>query len=94
MIRAITLLLLLAGCAQAGNAPDAVCDREANNDPVVKDIIMKQAGVSWLAFSYPNALENARDRAKRACLARIGGLPAGGGVEPVGRPESSFKGLF
>ena len=81
MIRAFALLLLLGACAgPTGNAPDAVCDREAWNDPAVKLLMVRQEGNSWLTFNDPDGVKNARDRAKRACLARLGQAPAGGGV--------------
>jgi len=88
------LLVLLAACGPTGNSPDAVCDREANEDPQVKLIIIQQSAVTARAWQYPDELPIARDRAKRACLARLGVLPAGGGVERVRSPDTQYKGLF
>ncbi|MSP04034.1 MAG: hypothetical protein EXR05_02040 [Acetobacteraceae bacterium] len=94
MIRALFLVLLLAGCGPAGNTPDAICERDANDDPAVKFIIMRQAGTPALRSDDSGALALARANAKRACLRRLGMMPAGsGGVEPVRQPNSSFRGL-
>ena len=102
MIRALPLLLLLAACGPmltacggpTGNSPEAVCDRESQDDPGVKLIMNRQGGNSWLAFSDPDAVKNARDRAKLACLARLGQRPTRGGVEPIRQPDASYRGLF
>lgn len=95
MRRVLAVLLLLGACGgPTGNSPDAVCDRESRDDPTVKLILNRQEGNPWLAFSDPDAVTNARDRAKRACLARLGQVPSGGGVEPVRQPASSYRGLF
>ncbi len=94
MKAAFIFLLLLTACGPTGTGPDAVCEREAENDPVVKELVIRQGGNSWLAFNDPDALNNARARAKRACLARLGQAPAGGGVESVRPPSASYRGLF
>jgi len=95
MMRAVLLLLLLlAACGPTGNSPEAVCDREANDDPAVKLIIIQQSAVTARAWQYPDELPDARNRAKRACLARLGVLPPGGGVEPVRQPDTQYRGLF
>lgn len=98
----IRTLLLLAACGTmlsacggpTGNSPEAVCDRESQDDPAVKLIINRQGGNPWLSFADPDALKNARDRAKLACLARLGQRPAGGGVETVRPLDASYRGLF
>ncbi len=94
MIRPLALLLLLAACAPPANTPEAACDQESWNDPEVKLLMDRQLGNDWLAWNSPNAVPDERNRAKRACLARRGIIPAGGGVEPVRRPNSSFNNLF
>jgi len=86
--------MLLAACGPTGNSPDAVCERETNDDPQVKLIIIQQSAVTARAWQNPDELPAARNRAKRACLARLGVLPAGGGVEQVRQPESQYNGLF
>lgn len=94
MIRVLPLLLLLSACAPTGSGPEAMCDRESWDDPAVKLIMNRQEGNSWLAFAEPDAVKNARDRAKQACLARLGLRPPGGGVEPIRYPDASYRGLF
>lgn len=95
MMRVLTVLLLLSACGgPTGNSPDAVCDRESRDDPTVKLIMNRQEGNAWLAFNDPDAVKNARDRAKRTCLTRMGQVPAGGGVEPIRQPDAAYRGLF
>ena len=90
----LLIVLLLGGCAAQGSGPDAVCERESYYDPTVKRMMMIQAGNPSLAMAQQDELNSARQQAKRACLRRLGQLPAGGGVEPVRRPASLFQGLF
>lgn len=95
MNRAFALLLMLTACGPTGNTPDAVCEREVNDDPAVKFILMRQAGNPALGGNDSDALTAARAQARRACLRRLGVLPAGGGgVEPVRQPNASFRGLM
>jgi len=94
MKRAFLLLLLLGGCAAEGTSPDAVCERESYDDPTVQRLIMIRAGNQTLAPAQREELNSARQQAKQACLRRLGQMPAGGGVEPVRRPTSLFRGIF
>ena len=86
--------LLLAACGPTGNSPEAVCDREAYSDPVVKELLIREEGNPWLGFNDQDGLGAAKDRARRACLSRLGVLPGGGGVEPVRRPDAAYRGIF
>lgn len=78
------VLLFLAGCGSGpqDNSPQAVCRRQAYDDPTVKLLIVQ--GMQLPAtnpqnqFDYNMALRKAID----ACL-RQRGLPVPGGVEPV-----------
>jgi hypothetical protein len=73
------LLLALAGCAASSdNSPQAQCERQANEDPEVKAIVLQP----WVD-TYK--LSIARREALRTCL-RKKGVPQPGGVEPVQRP--------
>ncbi|MSO90149.1 MAG: hypothetical protein EXR01_00955 [Acetobacteraceae bacterium] len=95
MIRAFALILLLAACGPTANTPDTICQRDANDDPAVKHIIIRQVGNPSLGSNDSDALSQARAQARRACLHRLGVLPqGGGGVEPVRQPSSAFRGLF
>jgi hypothetical protein len=84
------LLLLLAGCGSNSpdDSPDAVCRRQAYDDPTVKDLTI--GSTNWVQqnplkgqsqFEYNQALRDATD----ACL-RQKGIQVRGGVEPV-RPR-------
>jgi len=87
------LVLLLAACGPTGTGPEAVCEREANDDPAVKLLIVRNLGNPGSSYNYQSDLANAHARAKRACLRRLGQLPPGGGVEQVRQPTSSFSGM-
>jgi hypothetical protein len=79
------LLVLLAGCSlgqPSGDSPEAVCRRQAYDDPTVKRLIIEQMGMGGSnpqnQFDYEKALRDATD----ACL-RKKGIAVRGGVEPV-----------
>ena len=94
----LTLLLplfaLLAGCGGGRDRDAAIagvpvpaalasaCDSQVNQDPVVKDLIMKGAGSEHFKLENEDTLRLARQRARLACLQGRGVLPRGGGVEP------------
>lgn len=76
------LLLLASGCGPTGNSPQAVCQREALNDPAVKHLAigqMNSGGMSPKAdFAYRQAVHTAYNN----CL-RQHGIVVQGGVEAV-----------
>jgi len=79
------LLYVLVGCAPSApdGSPEAVCRRQAYDDPAVKRLLLLSLGESGAnaqsQFDYNMALRNATD----ACL-RQKGVQVRGGVEPVG----------
>jgi hypothetical protein len=89
MRRCVWLLLLaLAACGSfgtAGDSPEAVCRRQAYDDPTVKRLGIENLGASapdpGLDFDYNLAMRKATD----TCL-RQKGITVRGGVEPV-RPQ-------
>ncbi|HTW73190.1 MAG TPA: hypothetical protein VME47_25155 [Acetobacteraceae bacterium] len=82
----LLLALSLAGCSSwfepAGNSPEAVCRRQAYDDPTVKQIIVRSMGQPsanpQTQFDYEKALRDATN----ACLKKKG-IAVRGGVEPV-----------
>ncbi len=78
------LLPLVSACASGptGNTPQAVCHREALDDPTVKQITVEQINSGAMSpkaqFSYNQALHNAYNN----CLLRHG-VAVQGGVEAV-----------
>jgi hypothetical protein len=81
------LLPFVSACAlgPTGNTPQAVCHREALDDPTVRQIAVEQLSTDVMSpkveFSYRQALHNAYDN----CLLRHG-VAVQGGVEAV-RPS-------
>jgi hypothetical protein len=78
-------VLLLAGCGWGqpqGNSPEAICRREAYNDPTVKRVTIESMGTAGInqqmQFKYNKAIRDATN----ACLRRRG-IKVPGGVEPV-----------
>ena len=84
MRRALATALLLAGCAGA-STPEAACERQAENDPAVKLLIVKGVGNPAFLAASQEELAYAKRQATVACL-RGRGLAPRGGVEPQ-RPE-------
>jgi hypothetical protein len=84
---ACLLLPLLSGCASfpPGNSPQAVCRRNALDDPAVKRITIEQMGSGTMSpkakFAYNQAVHDAYNN----CLLRRG-VTVQGGVEAV-RPS-------
>lgn len=78
------LLPLMTACAYGprGNTPQAICQRDALNDPTVKQITIEQMNSGAMSarakFTYTQALHAAYNN----CLRRRG-IVARGGVEPV-----------
>jgi len=83
MRRGVWLLLVpLAGCGwgASGTGPDAVCERQAYDDPAVKNLMVPTRAQTSSDHQY--ALTLALRNAKQACL-RQRGIVVRGGVEPV-----------
>jgi len=82
--------LAVAGCGRSTRAPPQLapdstllgqCQREAENDPDVKNLIIE--GMSVTANpQHDEALRSARTKATNACL-KAHGVAIPGGVEPV-----------
>ena len=76
------LLLLLAGCGSStsGETPEAICRRQAYDDPTVKRLTIQDMGLAATTpganFDYTKALHDATN----ACL-RQKGVQVRGGVE-------------
>lgn len=78
---AAAALLILAGCGASGPLTDQqACERQANEDPAVKAMIMKGAGSETFRQTNRDALAAAKQDATVACL-RARGLVRPGGVE-------------
>lgn len=84
---ACLLLPLVLGCASVsgGNTPQAVCQRDALDDPNVKQLTVEQMNSGYMSpkaqFSYTQAVHDAYND----CLRRHG-IVVRGGVEAV-RPS-------
>lgn len=89
----LSAVLLLSACATQGSGPEAACEREAENAPEVKELIMPVLVNPNMAYSQEPRISAAKARVRNACLQRMGLRPPGGGVEPVIRPSSLFDGL-
>ena len=74
MKRALAAALLAAGCA-APDAPDAACARQAENDPAVRELIVKGAGNPAFLAASQEELTFARRQAVVACLRSRGQAP-------------------
>ena len=75
--------LLLMACARNDNSPQAQCERQAYNDPVVKQLYGSVAFMSGeVGVSGDERLRGAVHQATLKCL-RERGLAPPGGVEPV-----------
>lgn len=94
---ALPLLLALAACSgfttsSPGSGPEAVCEREAANDPTVRHLEMRQVGNPNYTADSAAQVRYLREQAKRSCLRRLGALPPGqGGVEAVRQPFGSQR---
>lgn len=78
------LLILLAGCVVTprDDSPQAVCRREAYNDPKVKTLTVQNLGWAAPDQSRLLAISNAERDATNKCL-QDKGITVRGGVEPV-----------
>lgn len=78
------VLPLVSGCASfpTGNSPQAICQRDALDDPAVKQITIEQMNTGTMSgkakFNYTQAVHDAYIN----CLRRRG-VVVRGGVEPV-----------
>lgn len=81
MRAAFALVLLLAGCSTADTPGEAACERQAENNPAVKELIIKGLGNPAFQAESQQSLALARRQATLACL-RSRGLAPPGGVEP------------
>ena len=79
-IGAAMLLLLLAGCGAAESPDERACDRQANEDPVVKELILKGVSNPYFQNNSQDELRAAKQQARLVCL-RSRGLAPNGGVE-------------
>ncbi len=75
------LALLLAGCGAPEKPDEAACERQAENNPAVHELIIKGLGNPAFQAESQQSLALARRQATLACL-RSRGLAPPGGVEP------------
>jgi hypothetical protein len=84
-------MLVLSACGSdegAGgpqSAAQRACDRQADDDPAVKELAIRSLGSQEEAYKLKFTLDQARLQARLRCL-RAKGLAPPGGVEPV-RPQ-------
>ena len=81
-MRRVALCFLLAACSGGGGpqTPEQACASQANDDPVVKQMVMKGAGTDQYFWDHADELRLARRDATLRCL-RSRGLAPKGGVE-------------
>ncbi len=79
---ALCALLLLAACSGPSSAPQSACERQADNDPALKqDLAIAAGNLDW-QWQNAGRIEAARRAAVNRCLS--GGGRVRGGVE---RPQ-------
>jgi hypothetical protein len=83
MSRALAVLLLGAALSGCGGGARSVtdqeaCARQAEDDPVVKEMIVKGAGNPHFQIEGQDQLRAAKQDANLACLRRRGVVRAGG----------------
>ena len=85
-MKRVLLCLLLAGCAShyADNSPQAYCERQANNDPAVQELISQEMGSGGTNIYTDAKIKELKRQALQRCLLAKG-VPVRGGVEPVMR---------
>lgn len=76
----LTVVLALSACArpEARTPDEAACARRANEDPKVKELIIKGVGSENFQLQSQGALSAARQDAIVACLRTRGVIPRGG----------------
>ncbi|MBC7800866.1 MAG: hypothetical protein H7Z10_09610 [Gemmatimonadaceae bacterium] len=77
MIRLAPWLLLLGACSAASPA-DQSCERVANEDPAVKELIIKGTGNPYFQSNSQQELAIAKQDAFLACQRSRGLIPRGG----------------
>jgi hypothetical protein len=80
VIRRVALCLLLTACSSGAGTPEEACARQANDDPAVKEMLMKAAGTTQFEWENEQRIKLARRDAALRCL-RARGLAPKGGVE-------------
>lgn len=76
---AILLACAVAGCGSAEpKTDDEICRAQADNDPVVKELILKGTGNPHFLLEGQDQLYAARQDATTACLRSRGVIPPGG----------------
>ncbi len=76
----LLLLVLLAACGPAESPDQRACDGAVNEDPTVKQLIIKGVGNPYFQNNSQEELKAAKQDARLACL-RSRGLAPKGGVE-------------
>jgi len=76
--RAAMLMGLLAGCGAAESPDQRACDRQADEDPAVKALILKGVGNPYFQNNSQDELKAAKQQARMVCLRSRGLMPAGG----------------
>ena len=76
-MRWLLLTLVLAGCA-SGSPAQRACEREAESDPLVKDLEMKGAGSPQFLRDHLEETAQAKKSATYRCLQRTGVIRPGG----------------
>jgi hypothetical protein len=91
LLSLLLLPLLASGCAAQGNSVQAQCQRTANNNPEVQDLLAKKAGSGTPIGQSIFDPGPARQAAYLSCMRARAGLPEEGGVEPVRHPDTTFQ---
>jgi hypothetical protein len=81
----ILVLCAVAGCAaptREASGPEAYCERQAEQDPEVTELSVKNMAVGGQHDDLSGSIRLAKRRALQRCL-REKGVPLKGGVEPL-----------
>ncbi len=74
-------LVVLAGCSTArtaGTAEERACEREANDSPIVQQLVLTGLGNPYFRANNQDELAAAKQQALLGCLRRTGLVPKGG----------------
>lgn len=77
-MRALPILLLLAGCASSDTPEVAACKSEAERSPAVAELTAKGAGSPSFLAEHQEELKVARQSAVLTCLRGRGAIRPGG----------------